>query len=284
MGAFELAVSGTELEESDGTPELVALARAARCDAVEFWYPKNAARDGVDATLRGLERAGVSVACVSTPSELYGSGSAGAEELLVQAVELARRTGANRVNTYFGHAPVVDDAAAVEAYAFAIAPLLDRAASADVTIVLENEFDAFGWDPAGSDVSRRPPSLAALCERVGSEQFGLNFDAANFLCAEVDPATEALPLLAEWVRYAHVKDVVRVAPDTAAPDGWNRYADQERWYDTVPLGHGDLDWPSLVHQFAAAGYEGYLTLEPHCARSGLLDELARAADYLRTIL
>lgn len=283
MRGTRIAVSGTEFPATDGVDGLIAMARSARCDAVEFWYPKNALRDGLDATIRALDRAGLRIACVSTSSQLYGPGAATAAELLHEAITLAARVGGARVNTYFGHAPVADDEHAVGAYAAALAPVLDHAGAEGVVIVLENEFDAFGRDPAGSDISRRPQALAALLTRVGSPWFGLNFDAANFHCAGVDPARDALPLLLPWVRYAHVKDVRHASAGTP-PDGWVRYTDHGRAYDTAPLGTGEVDWPAIVRSLAAAGYQGYLTLEPHCVRPVLPAETAAAAGYLRGLI
>ncbi|MEU8591166.1 sugar phosphate isomerase/epimerase family protein [Streptomyces sp. NPDC048664] len=283
MRDMPIAVSGTEFTDTDGVDGLIDMARSARCDAVEFWYPKNALRDGVDGALRKLERAGLRTACVSTPSQLYGTGAADSVPLLREAITLAARTGSHRVNTYFGHAPVVDDRHAIETYAGALAPVLDHAAAQNVVVVLENEFDAFGWDPAGSDVSRRPEALAALAARVDSPWFGLTFDAANFLCADVHPARDALPLLLSRVRHVHVKDVRR-APAGEPPEGWTRYTDHGRAYDTVPLGTGEVDWPTVIEGLASAGYDGYLTLEPHCARSLLLTETAGAADHLRDMV
>jgi sugar phosphate isomerase/epimerase len=283
MQEMSIAVSGTEFTAGDGVRGLIEMARSAQCDAVEFWHPKNALRDGVDAALRKLDRAGLRIACVSTPSQLYGAGAADSVALLHEAITLAARTGGNRVNTYFGHAPLVDDQRAISAYAGALAPVLDHAAAENVVVVLENEFDAFGWDPAGSDISRRPTALAALFARVDSPWFGLNFDAANFLCAALSPADDALPLLLPWVRYAHVKDVRRASAESQ-PDGWLRYTDHGRAYDTAPLGKGELDWPAMIGNLAVAGYDGYLTLEPHCAPSILLAETAAAADHLRSVI
>ncbi|KOU37837.1 hypothetical protein ADK54_31015 [Streptomyces sp. WM6378] len=280
---MSIAVSGTEFTDTDGVDGLIEMARSAQCDAVEFWYPKNAVRDGVDAALRKLDRAGLRIACVSTPSQLYGAGEADGVSLLHEAIALAARTGSDRVNTYFGHAPLVDDRRAIAAYARALAPVLDRAGSENVVVVLENEFDAFGWDPVGSDISRRPTALAELFARVDSPWFGLNFDAANFLCAAVSPARDALPLLLPWVRYAHVKDVCRASEETPH-DGWIRFTDHGRAYDTASLGTGELDWPAMITSLATAGYDGYLTLEPHCVPSILLAETAGAAAYLRDVI
>ena len=256
------------------------LARRAP-NAVELWYPKNCLKDGPNGALARLHAAGLHIACVSTPSSLYGPDSGGSVQLLETAVMLAQRTGATRVNTYFGHAPEVDDARAVELYVRAVSPLLRCAEATGAVIVLENEFDAFSWDPAGSDVTRRPESLAALCQRLDHPAFGLTFDAANFYCASVDPVQQALPALRAWIRYAHVKDVVRAGSDTTPTPGWVRYADHGRAYDTAPLGSGGVNWPTILDDLTTAGYDGYFTLEPHCDRSLLLAETARAADWLR---
>ncbi|WP_406510021.1 sugar phosphate isomerase/epimerase family protein [Streptomyces sp. NBC_00212] len=280
---MSIAVSGTEFTDTDGVDGLIEMARSAQCDAVEFWYPKNAVRDGVDAALRKLDRAGLRIACVSTPSQLYGAGEADGVPLLHEAITLAARTGSDRVNTYFGHAPLVDDQRAIAAYAGALAPVLDHAGSENVVVVLENEFDAFGWDPVGSDISRRPTALAELFARVDSPWFGLNFDAANFLCAGVSPARDALPPLLPWVRYAHVKDVCRASEETPH-DGWIRFTDHGMAYDTASLGTGELDWPAMITSLATAGYDGYLTLEPHCVPSILPAETAGAAAYLRDVI
>jgi sugar phosphate isomerase/epimerase len=92
-----------------------------------------------------------------------------------------------------------------------------------------------------------------------------------------------LPLLLPRVRYAHVKDVRRASGEIP-PDGWTRYTDHGRSYDTAPLGAGELDWPVLIESLATAGYDGYLTLEPHCVPSVLLSETAVAADRLRDMI
>jgi sugar phosphate isomerase/epimerase len=282
---IRIAVSGTEFGESDGVDGLIAAARAASVRDVELWFPKNYLKDKVAGTMAKIRDAELSVACISTPTSLYGSGREKSLDLLDTALGMAAASGVTRVNTYFGQAAEVDDARAIAMYAEVILPLVARAEDVGVTIVLENEFDAFGWDPAGSDITRRPAALAALCARIDSPAFGLNFDPANFYCASVRPHEEALPVLAGYIRYVHVKDIVSV-PDPAAPAarGWVRYSDHGLAFDTTRLGAGDVPWPGLLADLTRNAYSGYLTLEPHCAPRRLLAEIQYSADYLRAAL
>lgn len=280
---FPIAVSGTEFEEGEGIGPLADTARALGVDRVELWHPRNTAREGVDAARARLLTAGLSVACVSTGSELYrNGGSRGDQALLLEGVELAARCGAPVANTYFGWAAVRDDEKAIETYTRLLSPCLARAEALGVTIVLENEFDAFGHDGARSDVTRRPEALRRLVERVGSPSFRLNFDAANFLCANVDPLA-AFDALAPFVAYVHVKDVRGVAQD-APSAGYKRYRDEDRLYETTPLGEGAVDWPTLLSRLAADGYAGALTLEPHAEADRRAAGFAQAAAALRRLV
>jgi sugar phosphate isomerase/epimerase len=282
---IRIAVSGTEFGEADGVDGLIAAARGASVRAVELWFPKNYLKDKVTGTMAKIREAGLSVACISTPTSLYGSDRQKSLALLDTALGMAAASGATRVNTYFGQAAEVDDDRAIAMYAEAVSPLVAQAEEAGLTIVLENEFDAFGWDPAGSDITRRPAALAALCGRIDSPAFGLTFDPANFHCASVRAREQALPVLASYIRYVHVKDVVSVL-DPAAPAarGWVRYSDHGLAFDTTRLGAGDVPWPGILADLITNAYPGYLTLEPHCAPAQLLAEMRYAADYLRAAL
>jgi sugar phosphate isomerase/epimerase len=277
-----VAFSGTEFGETDGVDEMIAIADAAGLESVEMWYPTNYRRDTVPGTMAKLADAGLTTICISTPTSLYGARRDASVALLHEALDLAARHGVGLVNTYFGNAPLVNDTAAVAAYAEAVEPILRRAESLGVTVVLENEFDAFGWDPAGSDITRRPPVLAELCRRIDSPAFGLTFDPANFVCASVDAVHEALPALAQYIRYVHVKDVKPA--DEASDDDWPRYSDHGDVYRTTRLGDGEVGWADLVASLTAHGYTGHYTLEPHSSRSRLRQETVHARNLLTSLM
>ena len=278
-----IAFSGTEFDEADGVDAVIGAASHAGIDAVEMWYPKNYHRDGVAGATTRLADAGMSTVCVSTPTSLYGARREESTVLLQEALELASAQGIGLVNTYFGNAPLVDDAAAIIAYADAVRPIVRRAELQGVTLVLENEFDAFGWDPAGSDLTRRPAALAELCDRIGSGAFGLTFDAANFRCAGVDPLSEAFPLVAAHIRYVHVKDVIAL-PESGAASDWRQYSDHGSLYQTVRLGEGDVGWAGIVAGLARHGYSGHYTLEPHSSRRRLSEETLHARHLMERLI
>jgi inosose dehydratase len=276
-----LAVALPELLGRDSLldhPDALDRVRGNGFDAVELWHPWQVTRDDAPAVRRLLDAHGVRAACVASPSYLHGEPTGDGRRLVEASIDVAVELGAEVVDTYFGHGGD-DDATSVDTYARLVAPVLDRAERAGVTVVIENEFDAFGHDPGHTDVSRRPKSLLRLMEVVAHPRLGLNLDAANFYCAAAD-VREAAALLAPYVRYLHVKDV---AEGAAAGDGWHSYTDGDRAYRTCRLGAGAVPWPDVVAALRGAGYAGWATFEPHCDAALLPDELRLAAAAFRAM-
>ncbi|GIE95222.1 sugar phosphate isomerase/epimerase family protein [Paractinoplanes rishiriensis] len=258
-----MSISGTEyVTEPHGLTRLLADAEVTGADAIEVWYPENFG-DDVPADIRMLRNSGVPVACVSSGSELGKADVDRDIALLRAAIDVGHRLGAPVTNTYFGGPGWRDDRKSIDRYARNVAGCLDLASELGLTVVLENEFDAFGHDPHRGDPSRRPESLRRLVDTIDHPAFGLNFDASNMVCAGVQDVPGALDLLADAVRYAHVKDVVPVVSQQAALDGWTAYPDAPAWWSTCPLGEGVVPWsslfPGLVDRVTA------ITLEPHAA-------------------
>lgn len=120
-----------------------------------------------------------------------------------------------------------------------IARLRDLAAIAEdsgVTLIHENEKEIFG------DIPRR---CLDIVEAVASPALALTWDNANFVQCGVRPFSEAYPLLAPHVVYLQVKDALAV-------DG-----------TVVPAGEGDGEFRETMRAFAARGFDGFVSLEPH---------------------
>jgi sugar phosphate isomerase/epimerase len=282
---MRLALSGTELDDGEPIDDMIASALELSVGHIELWHPRNTSHYGVNGTFTRLNGAGLRVACVSTGSELYrNGGSATDQALLMEAIALAGRFGAPLVNTYFGYAPDQDDDRAIYSYIEYLRPCIDVAASRGVTIVLENEFNAFGVDDAASDITRRPASLRRLASEANSSYFRINFDPSNSYCAGVRPFPEAYEMLAPFIGYVHVKDcrqleVGRVEP--AALQDWKRYRDFNTEYVTCPLGDGAVPWKDLLARLRSDDYRGFLALEPHAQPNRLQWAWAQAAAFVR---
>lgn len=279
---MKLAVSGVELEPGEHPDGLIAAAQAAGASAVELWHDRNTSALGVERTVAEIEAAGLSFACVTSQIELYvPAGVDEAQRALIETIELAARVGAPFANAYFGYAPVRDDEAALAGYAAAVAPCVERAHQLGVTLLLENEFNAFDLDPAHSDMTREAERMRRIYDRVDHPAFGFTFDPANFAFAGVRDLLGAYETVRDAVRYVHVKSGRPIAADAPPLEGWSRYTDDADAYTTCGLEEGIVDWPAVLARLAEHGFDGYLVVEPHGAREELDDHCAQAAAYLR---
>ncbi|GGZ01369.1 hypothetical protein GCM10010300_51700 [Streptomyces olivaceoviridis] len=279
----QIAISGTEFRD-EPLDTLLRTADEVGVTAIELWSPENLRTEsGGDAEARLAAWSGRVVAVSVGVENAETEDVPGNRARLIDALELADRVGAPVVNTYFGAPGYRDDRRTAEVLARNLEPVLRRAESLGVTLVLENEFDAFGRDRYRGDLTRRPDALRAAVRQIGSPRLRLNFDAANFYCAGVEPFPYAFDVLAEDVEYLHVKDIRYADTTRPEPDGpWVRYHDYDRAYETTALGTGAVNWPGLLAGLAANGYSGPLTLEPHARREHRTAAFAQAADWLRT--
>jgi sugar phosphate isomerase/epimerase len=281
---ISVALSGTELSADEPIEVLCDAAAALGVEAVELWHPLNTAGLGVTGTLDVIHASGLRVACVSTGSELYRNGGSTADQsLLLEAIDIAGRCNAGLVNTYFGYAGVRDDDVAIETYARLLEPCLAHAAAHGVVIALENEFNAFGHDSLASDITRRPDAVLRLVERVDSQSFVLNFDAANFLCAGVPPL-DAYARLRDHIGYCHLKDVSAGTEPASLTADWRVYHDFDRSYRTAPMASGAVGWLELLPRMVSDGYCGFLTLEPHSQPAIRLDAWRQALSFVQASL
>ena len=113
--------------------------------------------------------------------------------------------------------------------------LVEYAAAHDLVLLHENEKDIYG-DTA--------PRCLNLMRRFYGDHFKAVFDFANFI--QVGQRTpEAFEMLKDYVSYVHVKD--------ALFDGGR----------VTPAGWGEGHVSEILGKLKAAGYDGYLSLEPH---------------------
>jgi len=140
----------------------------------------------------------------------------------------------------------------------------------DIVLLHENEKDIYG------DI---PERCLDLFNELGSDQFKLIFDPANFIQCGVD-VIEAHKLLKAHVAYYHIKD--------ATGDG-----------KVVPAGLGVGNLPYLIESLKNDGYDGFLSVEPHLGdfigfnhlegtveekESSDVDKFKLAVDSLRMII
>lgn len=131
-----------------------------------------------------------------------------------------------------------------------LARFVEYAKEQDVVLLHENEKGIYG------DVASR---CREIFEKLYCQNFRCTFDFANFVQCRQD-TLEAYDLLKDYVEYVHIKDA--------------------RWDDAqvVPAGEGDGHVAEILAKLDAAGYAGFLSLEPHLAEFAALKSLEQHVD------
>lgn len=113
--------------------------------------------------------------------------------------------------------------------------MADYAKANDIILLHENEKDIYG------DVASR---CLEIQKTFYGDHFKAVFDFANFVQCKQD-TLEAYEMMKPYVAYIHIKDAL--------------------WSDAsvVPPGMGDGRLEEILGGFKAAGYQGFLSLEPH---------------------
>ena len=156
-------------------------------------------------------------------------------EVFKNVVALCKVFGTKNIRMFSFYVPEGQ----ADAYADEVMRRLDRlaeyAARQGVVLLHENEKAIYG------DVAVR---CKAILERFSGPHFRAVFDFANFVQCGQD-TLEAYELLKPYIAYIHIKDAL-FDSGRVTPAGW---------------GQGNVK--AILADLKAAGYQGYLSLEPH---------------------
>jgi sugar phosphate isomerase/epimerase len=101
-------------------------------------------------------------------------------------------------------------------------------------------------------------ALAAMGNRAG---FGINLDPSHFAHQHLDPAAYALEF-ADRIYHVHVKDSRKRLDGRRSILGSHlNFGEEERGWNFVSPGHGDVDFESLFRALNRIGYQGPLSIE-----------------------
>ncbi|MFL6145115.1 MAG: sugar phosphate isomerase/epimerase family protein [Labedaea sp.] len=279
---IDLVLATAEIDEDETLAPLVDSAVELGVRWVDLLYPRNTDFEGLQRTLNRLADADLRVAAIGTRTELGIEGDVKQhQQRLMEAISVAVDVGCEYVNTYCGARTRMDDGVVIKEYQRNLEPCLELAQRRNVTITLENEFDALGQDPHGSDLTRRADAVRKLVESVGSDRFRLAFDPCNAHFADAECFPAYYETIREFIGYVHVKDGhLRSDP----PDSrWKCYDDHGRGYQVCELGSGALNWHGILSGLLADGYDGFLCLEPHALPGHRAEAWRQAVRFLQPL-
>ena len=101
-------------------------------------------------------------------------------------------------------------------------------------------------------------ALAAIGSRPG---FGINFDPSHFIPQFLDPAA-FIEEFAGRIYHVHIKDSKRRLDGRKSILGSHlNFGEDQRGWDFVSPGHGDVDFESIIRTLNRIGYAGPLSIE-----------------------
>lgn len=203
------------------------------------------------------------------PAEVWGDGEPGgvrarAAERMKDTARAAARLGVTQVNGFTGSAIwhliysfPPNDFAEVErgyaAFAEAWGPIIDVFEAEGVRFGLEVHPGEIAYDFV---TTRR--ALDAIGRRPG---FGINLDPSHLVHQQLDPAAFALEF-ADRIYHVHVKDArLRLDGRRSILGSHLDFGAEERGWDFVSPGHGDVDFEALLRALNRIGYQGPLSVE-----------------------
>jgi sugar phosphate isomerase/epimerase len=135
-----------------------------------------------------------------------------------------------------------------------MAALTELAAPTGIVLLHENEKDIYG------DI---PERVLDIVESVGSPTLRLAWDAANFVQVGVTPFTDGYAMLRPHTVYVQIKDALLATGDV------------------VPAGEGDGQIRETVRAFAADGFDGFFSMEPHLGEYNEYGALSGPENFTR---
>lgn len=129
-----------------------------------------------------------------------------------------------------------------------------------------NELGAYG-DQIGAHfaIETGPETAETLfnfLESLDSKGVGVNFDPANLVMVLGDDPTRGVHILKDYIFHTHAKDGVRIKPvDPHAVYHGGTNLEMDDYFQEVPLGQGQVDWPNYLQALEDIGYRGFLTIE-----------------------
>lgn len=159
-------------------------------------------------------------------------------ELYCHTVEIAKIMEVPYIRMFSFFIPEGENPAKYKDEVFArLARFVEYAKEHDVILLHENEKDIYG------DIA---PRCKEIMEAFYGDHMKAVFDFANFVQCGQD-TLEAYEMMKPYIEYVHIKDAK--AEDASV----------------VPAGHGDGNVEKILGMLKAAGYQGFLSLEPHLA-------------------
>lgn len=129
--------------------------------------------------------------------------------------------------------------------------------------------------------------LGGFLDSLGANGVRVNFDPANLVMVAGDRPENALKYIGKYVVHTHAKDGIKLHKpaegEVIIGEEAQQHAELAKMgheYLELPLGKGGVDFDIYLPALAAAGFDGFLTIERECGDAPEKD-IVMAVDFLR---
>ncbi|HHN47027.1 MAG TPA: sugar phosphate isomerase/epimerase [Planctomycetes bacterium] len=130
--------------------------------------------------------------------------------------------------------------------------------------------------------------LKTFLDSLPARGVRVNYDPANLVMVTHDDPVAGVAALGEYIVHTHAKDGVH-KKDIDAERVYGAFADGNieglvfsDYFEEVPLGEGEVNWPAYIEALRKAGFDGFLTIEREVGPDPLSD-VRKAVDFLRSL-
>jgi len=129
--------------------------------------------------------------------------------------------------------------------------------------------------------------LRQFLDSLNSHGVAVNLDPANLVMVVGDDPVDAVKTLGDYIVHTHAKDGKMLRP--CNPEviygviDHDTIATSTPAFAELPLGEGDVNFPTYIQALKEIGYDGFLTIERECGDDPKKD-IMNAADFLRKLI
>lgn len=242
--------------------------------------PENITEEKIAEIKESLKRHNLVVSALC--GDLGGHGFERAEDNVAKIekskriIDLALELGANVVTTHIGCIPQDTSCETYLNMRSACQELAEYAQSKNAYFAIET-----GPEPAAR--------LKAFLDSLTAKGVGVNLDPANLVMVTGDDPVQAVYTLRDYIVHTHAKDGVMLQkcdPEVVYhffAEGGIGDLRLDTYFQEVPLGQGQVDYPAYLNALKDIGYQGFLTIERECGDHPF-DDIQMAVNYLKSMM
>jgi len=229
-------------------------------DGYKSGFEEEVNENKVNAIAQKVKKAGMQVSCltpyytnVNSLNEKERQKDVGGIEKVIQ---IAAICGAPFIRIYggkFGEDDIENEIEMEGKFVDSMKALGAVAKKHNVTLVVENHFHT---------MTAIASKTVNIVRKISHPNVGILYDQANLAILRAEDYEVAIPLLAEYIKYVHVKDMIyKEGNKEFKSDHVSDINEDDRITASRILGEGILPWRKIIKALRQINYDGWLSLE-----------------------